>query len=80
MTGGCAIKPQSWAVAPAELVLPPEVQQPCDLPLIAPRADLAALEAAYMQRGAALLACDARRALAVEILKQERGLRVSTNR
>jgi len=80
MTGGCVTKPQSWAVAPVELVLPPEAEQPCDLPLIDPRADMAALEAAYMQRGAALLACEAKRALVVEILKQERRLRVSPSR
>lgn len=80
MTGGCAAKPQNWVVAPVELVLPPEAEQPCDLPLIDQRADMAALEAAYMQRGAALLSCEGKRALVVQILKQERLLRVSPSR
>lgn len=79
MTTACATTEQAWQAVPAELVLPPEIQQPCDLPMIAEAADLSALEAAYMRRGEALLVCDARRALALEILQKERILRVPTN-
>ncbi len=63
------------AVAPPELVLPPEVARPCDLATLTDDASLVALEAAYMRRGQQLLACDAARAMAVEILKTERSLR-----
>ncbi|NIJ26591.1 hypothetical protein [Brevundimonas terrae] len=52
----------------------------CALAMVEDSGDLAALEAAYMRRGQQILACDAARALAVETLKRERGLRENTRR
>lgn len=75
MIGGCANRPQILAVAPPELVLPPEVERPCDLARLTGDDSLGALEEAYMRRGPQVLACDAARAMAVEILKAERSLR-----
>ncbi|GAA0392201.1 hypothetical protein GCM10009093_18500 [Brevundimonas terrae] len=62
------------------LALPPEVDRDCALAMVEDSGDLAALEAAYMRRGQQILACDAARALAVETLKRERGLRENTRR
>ena len=52
--------------------LPPEAERPCALAVLQPPGDLAALEAAYMQRGAQIVACDAARQMAVDVLKVER--------
>lgn len=57
------------------LILPDEVTRPCPVARIGPRATLADLERAYMQRGAQLVACDAARALAVQALTAERALK-----
>lgn len=65
-------------VALPQLVLPVEVTQSCALPVVSDAADMAALEVAYMRRGQALVECDAKRALILEILNKERGLRSST--
>lgn len=65
-------------VAALQLVLPAEVLQSCDLPLLEDEADLGALEVAYMRRGQALVECDAKRALLIEILNKERRLRSYT--
>lgn len=78
MTGACANRPLSYAVAPPLLALPPEVERPCALAMVEDSGDLAALEVAYMQRGQQILACDGARALAVEIMKLERALRENT--
>ncbi|KQS56555.1 hypothetical protein ASG17_06485 [Brevundimonas sp. Leaf363] len=48
--------------------------RPCRLPRLAEPATTGALEAAYVERGAAILACDQSRAAAVEALKAERAL------
>ncbi len=80
MTGGCVSRPASLGVVMPVLALPPEVERPCDLARLEGEANLAALEVAYMRRGQQLMACDAARALAVETLKRERGLRENTRR
>lgn len=59
-------------------MLPAEVLQSCDLPLLDDEADLGDLEVAYMRRGQALVECDAKRALLIEILNKEKRLRSYT--
>ena len=46
----------------------------CRLPRLAQPATLGALEAAYVERGAAILACDQARAAVVETLEAEHAL------
>lgn len=56
------------------MVLPNEVVQPCQLAVLPDRPTRADLDAAYVKRGAQLVACEAARALAVETLLAERAL------
>jgi hypothetical protein len=46
----------------------------CQLPQLSEAATQADLEAAYVQRGAAIVACDLARQVAVETLRAERSL------
>ena len=80
MIAGCASKTQPYAGAAYDLALPPEVERPCELALMEEGGAMVDLEAAYMRRGQFLLQCDAARAMAVKILKEERGLRAYTYR
>lgn len=58
-----------------QVVLPAEVTTPCQIARLGATATLADLEQAYMQRGAQLAACDAARALALEVIMTERRMR-----
>ena len=73
MTASCASSPPLSA-EPPRLILPPAALSPCLLERVPARPTLADLEAAYMARGAQLVACEAARALAVETLRAERDL------
>lgn len=73
MTASCATS-RHPSVEPPRLTLPPAALSPCILERVPDRPTLADLEAAYMARGAQLVACDAARALAVETLRAERAL------
>lgn len=72
MTVSCAASGPSLTVAPPQLLLPPEADRPCALAVLQPPGDLAALETAYMQRGAQIVACDAARQMAIDVLMAER--------
>ncbi len=73
MTAGCASsRPPS--AAPPRLLLPTPATTPCRLDRLPINPTLADLETAYVARGAALLACDSARSLAVETLLAERAL------
>ena len=73
MTANCAAsRPPS--VAPPRLTLPDEAVQPCQLAVLPDRPTRADLDAAYVTRGAQLVACEAARRLAVETLLAERAL------
>ncbi|WP_332676590.1 hypothetical protein [Brevundimonas sp.] len=56
------------------MALPPAATAPCRLDRLPEAATQADLEASYARRGAALVLCDAARALAVETLLAERAL------
>ena len=71
MIASCAASPPPSA-PPPRLALPAEATTACRLDRLPERPTLADLEAAYMARGAGLLACDAARRLAVETLEAER--------
>jgi hypothetical protein len=62
---------------PIRLSLPVEAMRPCRLVILGPEPTLADLEAAYMERGEALVACDAARRLAVMTLVAERAAQVA---
>ena len=73
MTANCAAsRPPS--VTPPRLILPDEAIRPCQLAVLADRPTRADLDAAYVTRGAQLVACEAARRLAVETLLAERAL------
>ena len=73
MTANCAaFHPPS--VMPPRLILPDEAMRPCQLAVLPERPTRADLDAAYVERGAQLVACEAARALAVETLLAERAL------
>ncbi len=74
MTASCAGSPPSWTVAPARLSLPEAASRPCALAILPPEPTIADLDAAYVLRGAQILACDGARRLAVETLKAERAM------
>lgn len=75
LTTSCAGSPRIWPAArPPRLALPEQAARPCELPRLPPAASEADLDADYARRGAALVACDAARRLAVETLKAERRL------
>ncbi|MFW2343555.1 hypothetical protein [Brevundimonas sp.] len=72
MTVSCAGTRPPSVPAPVRLTLPDEARRPCRLVTLGPAPTLGDLEAAYMARGAALVACDAARRLAVATLMAER--------
>ena len=72
MTASCAGSPRISPVAPPRLALPETASRPCALATLPAAPTLADLEAAYMLRGAQVLACDGARRLAVETLLAER--------
>lgn len=79
MIVSCAKAPPAHPVSP-ELLLPAEVIVPCEIARLGSQATLSDLEQAYMQRGMQLVACDAARAMAVEIILRERRLRFEVAR
>lgn len=72
MTASCVTSPR--LVAPPRLALPDAATRPCALAVLPDHPTAADLDAAYMQRGAQVVSCDAARALAVETLTAERRL------
>jgi len=74
MTANCAGSPLISTVAPPRLVLPEVATRPCALATLPEAPSLADLEAAYLTRGAQILACDGARRLAVETLMAERAM------
>ena len=75
MTSCAALRPIS-PVAPPRLTLDEATTRPCRLPRLSAPATIAAptlgdLEAAYVERGSAILACEQARAAAVETLEAE---------
>ncbi len=74
MTANCAGSPPISTVAPPRLVLAEAVRRPCALAVLPNAPSLADLEAAYMARGAQIVACDSARRLAVEALMAERAM------
>ena len=73
MIASCAASPRPSA-SPPRLTLPAEAVTPCRLDRLPERPTVGDLEAAYVARGAGLVACDAARRLAVETLEAERAL------
>lgn len=74
MTVSCAGSPPISTVAPPRLVLAEAATRPCALATLPERPSLADLEAAYLLRGAQIVACDGARRLAVETLVAERAM------
>ena len=74
MTANCAGSPPISTVAPPRLVLAEAATRPCALAVLPNAPSLADLEAAYMARGAQIVACDSARRLAVEALMAERAM------
>ena len=73
MIASCAASPPP-SVVPPRLTLPTAAVTPCRLDRLPEAPTQGDLEAAYLARGAALLACDAARGLAVDTLLAERAL------
>lgn len=59
------------------LVLPEAARRPCALAVLPSEPSLGDLEAAYVERGAQIAACDGARRLAVETLEAERSANMS---
>ena len=74
MTANCAASPPLSRVAPARLVLPESAIRPCALATLPPEPTAGDLDAAYVLRGAQIVACDGARRLAVETLLAERAM------
>ena len=74
MTANCAGSPPISTVAPPRLALAEAATGPCALATLPEGARLADLEAAYLLRGAQIVACDSARRLAVEALIAERAM------
>ena len=74
MTASCAGSLPISTVAPPRLDLPEAATRPCALATLPEAPSLADLEAAYLLRGAQILACDSARRLAVEALGAERAM------
>lgn len=74
MTASCAASRPISPAAPPRLDLPEAAGRPCALAVLPPEPSQADLEAAYVERGAQVAACDAARRLAVETLAAERAL------
>lgn len=62
---------------PPRLTLPDEAARPCSLAVLPDRPTRADLDAAYVMRGAQLVACETARKLAVDTLLAERALQDS---
>lgn len=73
-TASCAGSLPISTVAPPRLDLPEAATRPCALAVLPLSPSLADLEAAYLLRGAQILACDSARRLAVEALGAERAM------
>lgn len=73
MIASCAASHPPSATPP-RLTLPAAATTPCRLDRLPEAPTQADLEAAYLARGAALVACDAARGLAVDTLRAERAL------
>ena len=73
MTASCAVSLPPSAIPP-RLELPPAAVRPCTLDRLPDAPTQGDLEIAYTARGAALVACEAARGLAVETLLAERAL------
>ena len=74
MTANCAGSPPISTVAPPRLDLAEAATRPCALATLPEPPGLADLEAAYLSRGAQIVACDGARRLAVEALVAERAM------
>lgn len=72
MTTSCAGWRPILATEPPRLVLPDAARRPCALAVLPDDPVRADLEAAYMVRGAQIVACDGARRLAVDTLLAER--------
>jgi hypothetical protein len=73
MTAGCATS-RPDPVKPPRLTLPDAALKACVLPVLPADPTTADLDAAYLARGAQIVACDGARRLAVETLTAERRL------
>lgn len=69
MTACAPSRPVFAPVQPPRRILPEEIRRPCALPVLPAAGPIALtdLEKAYVARGAALVACDAARDLAVTL-------------
>ncbi len=74
MTANCAGSRPISTVASPRLTLPEAATRACALATLPEAPSLADLEAAYLTRGAQLVACDGARRLAVETLTAERAM------
>ena len=74
MTTNCAASPPISPVAPARLVLPEAAIRPYALATLPAEPTAGDLDAAYLLRGAQIVACDGARRLAVETLLAERAM------
>ncbi len=72
LIAGCATSPPP--VAPPRLKLPDAAAQPCPLAVLPPNPTQGDLDAAYITRGAQVVACDAARQLAVDTRAAEHQL------
>lgn len=70
----CASSPQPLPVAPPRLSIPAQATTPCRLDRLPGSPTVSDLEAVYIARGAAIVACDGARDLAVQTLIAERAL------
>lgn len=73
LTAACASLPPTSATPPM-ISLPAAATTPCRLPVLPDPATLVDLERVYAERGAALIACDGARRLALDVLAAERAL------
>ena len=80
MIANCAASPPISRVAPARLTLPEAARRPCALATLPAEPTAGDLEAAYLLRGAQIVACDGARRLAVETLMAERAMQDAQNR
>jgi len=74
MTANCADSPPISTVAPARLTLPEAARRSCALATLPAEPRASDLDAAYVLRGAQIVACDGARRLAVETLLAERAM------
>lgn len=74
MTANCVGSPPISTVAPPRLSLPDAAARPCALATLPEAPSQADLEAAYLLRGAQIVACDGARRLAVEAWAAERAM------